>query len=82
MLEPGGDFDLAGEAVRSHGHGDLGAQNLERDLAVVLDVLGEIDRGHPALPELALDGVAVGEGLAKGVEDVHGSTAKERNGLT
>ena len=31
----------------------------------VLQVLGEIDRGHAARAELALDAVAVGEGGAK-----------------
>ena len=44
-----------------HG-GELGLEDLERDLAVVLEVLGEVDGGHAALAQLALDAVAVGEG--------------------
>ncbi len=32
-----------------------------RDLAIVLQVLGEVDGGHTAGAELALDAVAVGE---------------------
>ena len=44
--------------------------------------VGEIDRRHPALPEFALEGVAVRQSTTQGVEDVHGSTAKEGNGLT
>ena len=36
-------------------------ENLHRHLAVVLEIFGEIHRGHPALAELALDAVAVGE---------------------
>ena len=33
-----------------------------RDPAVVLEVLGQVDRGHAALAELPLDAVALGEG--------------------
>ena len=62
MLEPGGDLDLAGEPVGAERGGQLGAQHLDRHLAVVLQVLGEVDGGHAALAELALDAVAVGEG--------------------
>ena len=35
--------------------------------AVVLEVLREVDGGHAALSELALDAVAVGEGGAEAV---------------
>ena len=37
------------------------AQHLDRDLAVVLEVLRQVDRGHPACAELALEAVAVGQ---------------------
>ena len=43
--------------------------------ALVPRIVGEVDRGHPALPDLSLERVAVGEGATKGVEDVHDSTA-------
>ena len=36
--------------------------NLERNVAVVLEVVGEVDRGHPALTDLTLDAVAALEG--------------------
>src|SRR4029077_9707065 len=49
------DVDLAREAVDAHRRAQLGAQHLERDLAVVLDVAGQIDDGHAALTDLALD---------------------------
>ena len=42
--------------------GEFGPQHLDGDLAVVLQVLGEVDRGHAARANLPLDGVAVGEG--------------------
>ncbi len=43
--------------------GEFRPQHLDRDLAIVLEVVGEIDRGHPALADLALDAIAAGEGL-------------------
>jgi hypothetical protein len=33
---------------------------LERDGAVVAEVVGEVDRRHPPAPELALEHVALG----------------------
>ena len=42
--------------------GQLRPQHLHRDLAVVLEVLGEVDRGHAPLAQLPLEAVAVGEG--------------------
>ena len=44
---------------------ELGAEHLDRDLAVVLEVLGEVDRGHAAPAELALDPVAVRQAAFK-----------------
>ena len=55
-------LDLAGEAVRAERGGELGAEHLDRDLAIVLQVLGEVDGGHAALAELALDPVGGAEG--------------------
>ena len=62
MLERRGGLDLLDEPLGAEHGGELGLQDLDRDLAVVLEVLGQVDRGHPALAELALDPVAVGEG--------------------
>ena len=41
----------------------LGLQDLDRDLEIVLQVLGEMHGRHPALPDLALDAVAIGDHL-------------------
>ncbi len=57
MLQPGGELDLAEEALGAERGGQLGVEHLERDRAVVLQVLGEEDRGHAAAPELPLEGV-------------------------
>ena len=59
MLQVGGGLDLGQEAVGADHGGQLRPQHLHRDLAVVLEVVGEVDRRHPARAELALDGVAV-----------------------
>ena len=54
-----GDPDLGEEALAAEHRGQLGAQDLEGDVAVVLEVVREIDRRHAARAELALDAVAV-----------------------
>ena len=41
---------------------EFGAEDLDGDLAVVLEVVGEVDGGHAARAELAFEAVAVGEG--------------------
>ena len=59
MLEPGGEPDLAQEPLGAERGGELGVQHLERDRPVVPEVLREVDRGHAAAAELALERVAV-----------------------
>ena len=48
--------------------GQFRPQHLDRHAAVVLDVLGQVDGGHAALAELALEAVAVGEGFGQAGE--------------
>ena len=62
MLEIGGELDLGEEPLGADHGGQLGAQQLERDLAVVLQVLGQVHRRHPAGADLALDPIAVRQG--------------------
>ncbi len=70
MLEVGGDLDLGQEPFGAEHGGQLGAKDLHRDLAVVLEILREVHRGHAALAQLALNAVAVtkGGGEAVGLE--------------
>ena len=64
MLKPGDDVDLAEEAVRPRVHGPSSAwSTLISDQTVVAEVLGGVNRGHAAAAELALDRVAVAEGV-------------------
>jgi hypothetical protein len=55
------DLDLAQEAVGPDSCRQIGVQDLEGDLAMVFEVLGQIDPGHPAHADLPLDRVAVGQ---------------------
>jgi hypothetical protein len=53
--------------------GQLGAEDLDGHLAIMLQVLGQVDRGHAAAADLVLDGVSVSEGLSEALErSVHG----------
>ena len=58
MGEPRGDPDLAAEALGAEQRAQLGSEHLDRHLAVMPEVVREVDRGHAAPAELALDGVA------------------------
>ena len=77
MLEPGGELDLAEEAVGAEGGCQLGVENFQRDWPVVLHVLDEVDRGHAAAAELALELVAVTQGVPEGGERLGQSELRE-----
>ena len=62
VLEAGRGLDLGEEAVAADDGAQLGMEDLDGDLAAVLQVFGEVDSGHAALAELALEAIAVGEG--------------------
>ena len=61
VLKVGGDLYLGEETLGPDHGGQLGLEDLQRDVPLVLQVLGQVDRGHPALAELALDDVAAFE---------------------
>jgi hypothetical protein len=70
MLEIGGQGDFREEPLGSDDRRQLGSENLHRHLPLVLQVVGEVDGGHPAHPEHALDAVAVGQGCREPGEDL------------
>ena len=53
--------DLALEALWPQRGGQLWMQDLEGDLAVVLEVVCEVHRGHATPPQLTLEPVAVSQ---------------------
>jgi hypothetical protein len=65
MLEPGGGADLPEEPLRAQCGAELGVEDLEGDQAIVLEVVGEVDRSHAAPAELALDHIAVAESFSE-----------------
>ncbi len=70
MLEIGGRLYFLDEPIGPKNGGKFGPQDLHRHLAVVFQILGEIDRGHAARAEFFLDGVAVGKSRFEAVEGV------------
>ena len=71
MVELGADADLLEKPLAAQHRGQLGAQHLERNGAIVLQVAGEIDPGHSAGTELALDRVAARESRGETVSVGH-----------
>ena len=60
----------AQEPLGAEHRGELGPQHLERDLAVVPEVVREVDGRHAAGAELALDAVAVRQGPLEAAEEL------------
>jgi hypothetical protein len=75
MRELRGGLDFQKESVEAEAGGEFGTENLQRNAAVVLEIPGEVDGRHPALPELALDGIAVGNSQAKLLWNLQRTTA-------
>src|SRR5256886_11270430 len=61
MSEVRGDLDLAQKTVGTQAGRELWTEHLECDETVVLQITREIDCGHPAAAELALDRVTRSE---------------------
>jgi len=62
MVQLRGDSERAQRPLRAEGGGELRAEDLDGDSAVMLHVVGEEDDCHPAVAQLALDGMATAEG--------------------
>jgi hypothetical protein len=75
VLELGRDLDLAEKALSAERGGEVFAQDLNRDLAVVLQVMGQVDGGHATAAELTLDAVAIGQRTAQSLEEIRHGTA-------
>ena len=68
MLERRGEADLELEPVPADPAAQVGVQDLEGDLAVVLLVADQVHRPHAPAPQLPHQGVAAGEGCREGVQ--------------
>lgn len=65
MLETSGDLDLPEKTFTAEGGDELLVQDLDGDEPAVLEVAGEVDRGHPAPAEFAFDQVPITEGISQ-----------------
>ena len=65
VLEVGREPNLPEEPLGADGGGELGPQGLDGDLAAVAQVGREVDRGHAAFADQALDLISVAERGAK-----------------
>jgi hypothetical protein len=59
IAEPGGNCDLAQEAIAAERSTQVRSEDLQSDPAVELEILGQVDRSHPAPTELALDRISL-----------------------
>src|SRR5213594_24652 len=70
VLEVGGGLDFLEEARGADDGRELLVHNLDGDFAIVPGVVGEVDGGHAAGTELALERVAVGQGFLQAMERI------------
>ena len=78
MLEAGRDLDLPHEALGAERMGQLLVQDLERHRPIVPEIARQVDRSHAAAAELALEQVAIAEGIRqRRVDCGHGDAVWE-----
>jgi len=61
VLQVRRNLDFRQKTLGADGNGELGLQHFHRDLAIVFQVLGEIDGGHAACTQLTVDVISVGK---------------------
>ena len=71
VVQTGRNGDLAEKPLGSYGGGNLRLEHLDGDLAVVLEVLGEIHGRHPSGANRALDAIPVRQGGVDVVRCLH-----------
>jgi hypothetical protein len=64
-------LSLTLEAIGAERCGQIGVQHLDRDRPLVLLILGQVDRGHPASAELPPEHVAVGNRGLQALDQRH-----------
>ena len=80
MPQIGGDLDLGQKAIGAEHRAELRLEHLDRDVAVVLQVVREVDGRHAAGAELPLDAVARAKGGLQTVQEVRHSGEDGRAG--
>ena len=74
MLQPRRRTDLGQEPLAPERRAEVRVEDLDGDVAIVLEVVREIHGRHPARAELSLDPISGGEGVRQARGDVaHGA---------
>src|SRR6185369_944872 len=68
MLQIGSRLDFREESLGPDRNGELRLLDFYSNLAVVLQVLGEVDSGHASCAELAVDAISVSKGCGQTLE--------------
>jgi hypothetical protein len=64
VLEACRELDLVLEALRAERRREFAVEDLERYEAVVLEIAGQVDRGHTPAAELPIEGVAIAKSVS------------------
>ena len=81
VLQARGDLDFPEETVGPDGERDLGIEQLDGDRPMVLEVLRQKDRRHPATAQLALDVISPSQRVPEGFEEVRQGIASAKSGF-
>jgi hypothetical protein len=77
-LQPGGDLDLAPEALGADLRRQLLMEHFDGDVASMLEIFGEKNGGHAAATKLAFHGVRAGERVPQCVQQIRQENPRER----
>ena len=77
MLQSRRSADLAQEALGAQRRAEVGMQHLDGNVALMLEVVGQIHRGHAAGAEFTLDAISVGERCSEPIEGPVHPTGRE-----
>ncbi len=71
MIQAGGQLDLSKKALAAERFREIGTQDFDRDFPAVLVVVGQVDRGHTARSELAVESILMGERIGQDCRGLH-----------
>ena len=78
VLQLGRGANLAQKAFDAERFTEVGVQHFDGDVALVLEIVREVDGGHTSGTELALDAIAVGKRRREARQHAHATNAKAR----
>ncbi len=80
VMQAGGDLDLVQESRCANFGGEVGTEHLDRDLSLVLQIVGEEHGRHSALSEFPLEPISVGDCNAEAIEQIRRSVLQPQIG--